>query len=482
MKFFRLDLLTLLISLFILNSCNNEGTIGLGVAPQLNGSLIDTSTVVINTVPDKGYYVPGTTPTDSISTTGLTKTPMGYFQDPVLGTIQSDVAVGLNLPGSSAYTLPSGTVVIDSAVLALKYANGFYGDSLTSKYKVNVYQLQTRPINGQAYYNTTSWPYDNTNLLGTRTFYARTHDSVKIYNIISGAPDTLIKAAPQLRIPINPGFIYNILFKASAAQLASNTVFVNNVKGLYIAIDKAGTQGPGGMFMFSLADSLNVYYHATNGTTVDTASISLPLTSNSTTTAARITRTPSAAVLNELANTNTGSRNVVYLQGLAGLRAKISFPYLKNIVKKLGSRIVISRAEVVITPVPGTGVPYWPQSKLTMYRYDLTNTPIELQDASSADPRGNIPANFGGGFNAGNQTYHFNVTAYVQDMMDGKTVDYGTYIATVDPLSTNTTTVDYLPTVETAGRTIAVGTVTDPNSPYYAARIKLNIIYTKINQ
>ncbi len=484
MKFFRLDLLTLLISLFILNSCKNEGTIGLGVTSGLNGNLIDTATVVINTVPDKGYYEgPGTTPDDSISTTGLTKTPMGYFQDPVLGSVQSDFAAGLNLPGGAAYTLPSGTVIIDSAVLALKYANGFYGDSLTSKYKVNVYQSLYRPVNGQAYYNTTSWgDYSNATILGTRTFYARTHDSVKITNIIAGKPDTLIKVAPQLRIPIDPGFIYNILFNAPAAQLASNTVFVNKVKGLYISIDKAGTQGPGGIFMFNPSDSLNVYYHAKSGTTVDTAMISLPLVSNSSTTAARIIRTPSPAVKAELANAKTGSRNVVYLQGLAGLRAKISFPYLQNIVKKLGSRIVVNKAEVVITPDSATTTPYKPQQKLTMYRYDITHTPIELQDASSTDPRGNSLANFGGFFNAGYQNYHFNVTAYVQDMMDGKTVDYGTYIATVDPLSTNTTTVDYLPTVETAGRTVAVGTVTDPSSRYYKARIKLNIIYTKIKQ
>ena len=59
--------------------------------------------------------------------------------------------------------------------------------------------------------------------------------------------------------------------------------------------------------------------------------------------------------------------------------------------------------------------------------------------------------------------------------MNGKTIDYGTFIAPVD--TTNTTTVDIAPTPQTAGRTIAVGT--DKNSPY---RIKLNIIYTKINK
>src|ERR1700761_8670323 len=104
MKFFRLDLLTLLISLFILNSCKNNSTIGLGVnsSNQLSGSFIDTSTIIVNTIPDQGYNPAGGTPQDSIITSGLTKTPLGYFKDPVLGTTESDIAVALNLPGGTA--------------------------------------------------------------------------------------------------------------------------------------------------------------------------------------------------------------------------------------------------------------------------------------------------------------------------------------------------------------------------------------------
>src|ERR1700759_1319796 len=107
MKFFRLDLLTLLISLFILNSCKNQDTVGLGVNAngKLSGSLVDTSTIVINTVLE-----------DSVVTSGQTgKNPLSYFNDPVFGTTESSIATNLNLPGSAAYSLPSGTITIDSA-------------------------------------------------------------------------------------------------------------------------------------------------------------------------------------------------------------------------------------------------------------------------------------------------------------------------------------------------------------------------------
>src|SRR4051812_18182331 len=126
MKFFRLDLLTLLISLFILNSCKNQDTIGLGVnsQTQVNGTMVDTSTIVVNTVGE-----------DSVVTSGLTKAPLGYFQDPIFGTTESNLAASLSLPGATAYALPSGTISIDSTRLVLHYVDGFYGDSVASSYK-----------------------------------------------------------------------------------------------------------------------------------------------------------------------------------------------------------------------------------------------------------------------------------------------------------------------------------------------------------
>ena len=477
MKFFRLDLLTLLISLFILNSCKNEGAVGLQIDPAtaLSGSLIDTSTIVINTITDKGFNAENSNPTDSVVTSGLGKTPMGYFIDPAFGPTESNMIVPLDLPGGSAYTLPTGTIIIDSAVLALKYADGFYGDSLASKFKVNVYQLGSRPVASRAYYNTSKWTYDNSTLVGTRTFFARTHKPIKIYDIIAGSPDTLKSVPPQLRIPVSRAFINKILFNASSSQLSSSAVFQNNVKGLYITLDKSGTTGAGGTFMFGLTDSLNVYYHTLSGTTIDTAMVALPISALNSSHAAQITRTPSSAVTTELANTGK-SRDVVYLQGLAGLRAKISFPYLRHILDTVGSRIVINKAELVITPVPGSDIPYHALPKLTMYQYDNTHNPIQLQDANAGiggDPRSGGIAVFGGFYLPALKSYHFIVTGYIQDLMDGKTKDYGTFIAPVD--TTNRRTVDIGTTPQTAGRSIIVGT--DKNSPY---RIKLNIVYTKL--
>jgi hypothetical protein len=465
MKFFKLDLLTLLISLFILNSCKNQDTIGLGVnnLNQLNGSLIDTATIIVNTIPE-----------DSVLTSALPKTPLSYFKDPLFGPTEANMAIDLGLPGGGTgpYVLPAGTVSIDSAVLVLRYADGFYGDSLASRYKVNVYQLSERILSNGNYYNTKQWNYNSGTLLGTRSFLAHPHDTIKINPVIAGSPDSLQKVPPQLRIPISKSFINSILFNASSTQLSSPLVFKNNVNGLYITLDKTGTTGAGGTLMFALDSAVNisVYYKAVSGSTIDTAQVSIP----STLHAAQIKHTYTTAIQTELNNTKT-SRNTFYLQGLAGLRAKISFPYLQNIVKTIGSDVVLNRAELVITPVAGSTIPFAPIPKITMYKYDIAHQRALLEDAITTDPRSGGVNVFGGFYSTTLQNYHFVITAYIQDLMRGAP-DYGTFLGPVDINSaTAGTAVDIAATPETAARTFAIGT--DKTSPY---RIKLNIIYTKI--
>jgi len=470
MKFFKLDLLTLLISLFILNSCKNQDSIGLGVtsATQLSGSLIDTSTIVVNTIPE-----------DTVITSTLGIAPLGFFKDPVFGNTESNIAMDLGLPGSGAYTVPTGTVNIDSVILIVRYSAGFYGDSLSSRYKVNVYQLNEKINSTTNYYNTKAWNYNSGTLLGTKTFFSRTHDSIYVNAIVAKQPDSLLKVPAQLRIPIDPSFVNTNLFLASATQLGSNLVFKNNVHGLYLTMDKTGVAGAGGTFMMALDSGVNmtVYYKNINGSTIDTTTVSLPA---ATVHAVQIKHTYSTAVQTELSNAKTGSRNAVYLQGNAGLRAKISFPYLKNLAKTLGTNYVINRAELVITPVSGSVIPFPPLPQINMYQYDIALQRTYLQDANAADPRSQGLTVFGGFYSTipiGYVTpsiagYHFVITGYVQDLMRGATLDYGTYIGAVQPTSAISSA--YLaPTAQISSRSVLIGT--DKTSPY---RMKLNIIYT----
>ncbi|MCJ8208191.1 DUF4270 domain-containing protein [Mucilaginibacter sp. RS28] len=473
MKFFRIDLLTLLISLFLFNSCKNENNIGLSIddASQVNGTLIDTATVFTNTVPE-----------DSVSTGSLTPAPLAYFKDPVIGTSEANIATSLNLPSSSAYTVPTGTITVDSAVLVMKYAtaNAFYGDSLTTRYKLNAYQLVNRPSPSTVYYNTAIFPYNSSNQLGTLTFNARPGTKIKITDIVTGKADTLKKVNPQIRVKLNTDFFKTNLFGASANALASNSLFQNQVKGLYLTLDK-NQVGTGGRMFFNMdSTTVDIYYRNNTGTSIDTAVVSLPANNFATEIKHNNYTT---AVKNALATTT--SQEVVYLDGLVGTRAKISFPYLKNFMNNAGGNIAINRAELIVSVLPGSDIPYTPQGKLTMYRLDISKRRTYIPDAQgnltangiATDPRFISADVFGGYYNSVKKEYHFVITGYISDLMRGKLIDYGTYIAPTPFATSTVVSIDASP--DAIGRVIAVGGISNKASANYQYRMRLNILYTK---
>jgi hypothetical protein len=453
MKFYKLGLLTLLISLFILSSCKRQDGIGLDPATEVTGTLLTDTSVIANTVPE-----------DSVITNNAkARAPLAYFKDPELGTTEANIAVVLSTPGAVSYTLPTGTITIDSARLILPYStNGFYGDSLLSAYKIDVHQLSERIVTSKGYYNTKHFEF-NSALLGTKTFAARAHDTLKILSQVKGGPDTLIKVPPQVRVPIDADFIKQNFFNASQSSLTTPAIFENFVKGLYITLDKNQTTGAGGNMFFNLTNAaLTVYYRNNSGTAIDTTAISLALGTNVN----EIKHTYSTNVKAALANTSTNG--LIYLQGLVGLRAKVTLPDVKKIFASAGN-VVINRAELVVKVNPGSAAPFAPIKRLSLYKYDIAHQRTTLQDASTTDPRASAAL---GGYNATTGEYHFIVTAYLQDLLRGKAVDYGTYLAPTDPTIATT---DLSPNANYAERSI----VSAKNSPY---RIKLNIIYTKTSQ
>ncbi len=481
MKLFRSDLLTLLISLFILGglaSCKNQSDVGLPLGSQeLSGTLLSYDDITIKTDTEN-------TNLDISGSTSGSKMPLASFVDSRIGTTTSNIVTALSLPGNVAYTKPSGTVTTDSVVLELRYADGFYGDSLNSRYKVNVYQLTNKLQLGQSeYYSSQRWAHESANLINTAKagpYNVRPKTSVKIRNIIKGKPDKDSLAIPQLRVALDPSFFSSRIF--NPATIGSVASFQNSLKGLYISLQRNNANEIGGSAMLDIANSnIKVYYRADTAGTIDTNSVTLPFSG----TVAEISHTYTDEVTKALAATAT-TNDVFYIQGNAGLRAKIAFPNLKTIFGTTPiSSIAINRAELVITPVAGTDVPFVPLPQLSLYRLDITKQRRQVPDGAVSSTGQPLDARFisvpvfGGNYVKATKDYHFVITGYISDLIRGKTTDYGTYLGAIDTLSRNkgsSATVDYLPTAATSARLIAVGS--NKSSQY---KIKLNIIYTKNN-
>lgn len=230
------------------------------------------------------------------------------------------------------------------------------------------------------------------------------------------------------------------------------------------------------------ASGLMLYYrkqNATTATATDTVSVNFPINASSGPVAASVKHTYLSNVQVQLDNPDT-QYPVTYLNSLAGLRNKLSFPYLGNLKTAIG-KIVVNKAELVIDLSSGTDVaPFRAASRLALYRYDIAGQRKNLPDNDVGDgyyTAGDARASatvFGGYFDSVNKRYVFGITAYIQDLLSGKTEDYGTFLA-VSPYSTFT----YLNTFNVGSRAVIGSYKKNPSAG--DKLIKLNVYYTKIN-
>lgn len=459
MRFTKSDLLTLLVSLFILGGCKNPTGIGLEVDPNIaiKSTIVDTSTVFTKLINQ-----------DSILSNGTEKSVLAYFKDPIFGTTTSNIAAALTLP-SSNYTFGKNPI-LDSAVLVLPFA-GFYGDSLNTNYTVEVRQLNEVVYNDspKSYYNTKKWLVKST-LLGTKNVMAAYKDSIIIQDIITGKKDTVKKVIPQLRITLDKTFITNNILKTDSLNLLSNKVFNDFFKGLYVSLNKTTTTNNGGVFLLDTytqgASRLDLFYKKTSTTgTIDTVTVALPISGSSGFAVSELTwDLTGTAVQTELSSTSKTSTNL-YIKGLSGTKIKVDFPYLSKL-KSLGSNIAINRAELILQVVSGTETPYKPIPRLRTFRWDIAERPQYIPDENPNDPR-NFGAGYIGGFyNSTTKSYVFNYTGYIQDLVSGKTKNYGTFITTSDFTSA-------VGALSEPGRTQTGG-----SNPTY--KVKLKIYYTDL--
>jgi hypothetical protein len=460
MRLYKLDLLTLLISLFILSSCQETESIGIVVDPasEIKGNLIDTLTINASTVAE-----------DSIITNNLAQYPLGYLNDPILGKTTGNIGMSLTLdpPGLSFGTSP----VLDSAVLVLFYGKEFHGDS-TSKFQVEVRQLNS-PLNATTqHYNTRSISYNNS-ILGSKFLRFNLKDSIRITELVKGKPDVQKSKTPHIRIQLDKNFITNNILAANTSTLASNTEFNKAINGLYLTVNKNQTTGKGGIVFLNLTDSsrLEVYYKSQNGTAIDTTLQKFPIKNNTTPVIAEFKHDYSGtAVQTQLSNPNT-KFDYTFVQGLAGLRTKLNFPYLEKL-KSLGN-ITINKAELVLTVVDGTDQ-IKPAPRLLLYSTDIAKQRQFTPDFGPNPVVSMSDLDFGGFYDNKNKRYKFVVTTYIQDILGGRLKQYDTYIA---PVGINYTRQNGpLPSGATA-----TSAVIGSGKLGVSYKMKLNIIYSKIN-
>lgn len=377
MKFNKVkDLLIVLIGLFILQACKKEGDIGLEqqIDEQgLYGRLVDTCTVQIFSVKD-----------DTLITSNYVRNQLGDFHDPLVGRTISTIAFQATL---SKNNVDFGTgLVLDSIVMVLGYpavqADRFYGDS-SSRMEINVYQLDENISNDSIYYSNKTYKTKST-AIATKNIQPRPNDSLFIQNVRVGKADTVAKVYPQLRIRLDDAFGNELLSKSGQTALSSSTAFLDAYKGFYITATKLS--GDGGTMSFDLTNTnrsyVALYYKvnkdSTSSTVKDTTNFVFNINSSSANVNKYVHDYTGTEVTAQLADSTLG-KDKIFIQSLAGLRGKLRFPTLENLLDS--GNIAVNRAELIFKPLSGTETPYAPIGTIAIKGRYKDNTEVLLNTA-----------------------------------------------------------------------------------------------------
>ncbi|TXI13214.1 MAG: DUF4270 family protein [Pedobacter sp.] len=466
MKIIRLDLLTMLISLFSFSACqkSNPNNVGLMVNPQdaINSIFTNAITVTSTTVTDS----------DPIQTSFLTKYPYGVLTDPLFGTTTSNLLMSLNLPSSN---LTFGTSpVIDSAVLVLNYSNEYYGDP-NAQFNFEVYQLSNRLISTSNLYNTNTDVPQST-IIGSKTCRIQINKQVLVTPIINGAAGTPANIAPHVRIRMDA--FGATLLSTQPSSFVSNDTFDDFVKGLYLKALPATGSSIGGIVFFDLisgGSKLELYYHNAGSNTINY--ITFPIqTSGSNPSIAAFSHNFSGGGATEVqSKLNQAGTNYTFVQPMAGVRTQVNFPDLSPLTSQ--GNITINKAELVVsaqTLGSDNALVFTPAPRLYLYQTDIAGQRKYIPDCNGADPRGLSDIDFGGFYSTGDQKYRFIITSYIQDMVNKNSKQYNTYISVADSTASRPTA---LFSSATTARRVVIGGGT--NGSQY--QMKLNITYSKTN-
>lgn len=368
----------------------------------------------------------------------------GQMSDPDFGSSTSEILAQLKNTSNPDFE----NVRFDSAFLILPYASaGVYGDT-TMTQTLRVYQLADTIANSKNYKSTDDIAVSN-EIGSVENFYPRPRTISKILDTAS----TTVKAA-HLKVPLSQSFGQSLV-AIDSLTMTNEFLFWKATKGLKITSTTSAT--PGAMLAFNLNSSncfIRVYY-TQNDTVRKTASYSLAAGNKFMHFNHDYTGTPAAAAM---AATNP---DLLYLQGMNGLRLKLEFPTAQSLDK-----VLINKAELELTALSSTLLlPEANQlatfNKTTDSTYTLTN------DASYSLTYASNTFQYFGGFpekEGSVQKYRMTMTKRFQEMVDA---------ADGDPKS-STIYIYVYPRQLSAARSIIYG-VNNPTNP-----LKMKLKYTKL--
>ena len=431
--------LLLFVALIFFASCKKVPNIGSGLQPS--------SSYIKVAFTGEQNIVAETERIDSLSTKAASLSLVGDLNDPIFGNSNLSFYTQVGLTSNSVKWEEGATT--DSIVLQMIYS-GYYGDTLTPL-TLKVYEV-TESMSGDSmtYYSNTSFAYGDE--LASYTFSPRPKTRANIDD------DSLTAAV--IRIPIDNAL--GERFISNESQFASNSAFMNYFKGLYVSCEPVSSTGS--ICYFNLLNTksyIRMYYHSDHDTTFYDFNVSDKYIRFNHFEHDYNTAT------NPIAFDDTTSNQYLFVQSTAGVRSRLIFPNIAQWAKDMNTNVLINEAKLIMNGANGmiNGV----DNDTAMFTQPVQLVVVKANEDGSYSilPDQLVGTTyFNGMYDSKNDQVWFRISEYIQDLVlaGPDAENYGLFVYTYSG-------------AYNAKRWVFHG----PDSPDTTNRIKLEIIYSKID-
>ncbi len=391
-------------------SCKDDpNATGIGILP---GADLATVGKVAEVATNKAF-----THNDTIQRTdGLQYNILGTFNDPKFGKTQADFACQFRIAQFPDF---GENPQIDSLSLILLYKD-VYGDTITPQ-SIKVYELESPISTDVTQGDGTSKPqryYQDVDLKALASVVSIGElDFIPKIRLDSAQTDTIIQ---QLVINLDNSFGEKLI-NAAPEDMENPDAFADFFKGLYVETQDV-SDGGALMHMNTLSSgsALVLFY---SNQEEDSLFYSYNINSNS----ARVSRFSHDYSTTDFAanlNSETNQDSLIYLQTMGGIRSKLELPFLNawrdSVKTGINKAELILHVDTVASEYPSMVIPN--QIVLTAIDEDgLQYLPADYSISLSL---------FGGRFNDDDNTYRFNITRHLQEIVNGEKDNFGFYLST----------------------------------------------------
>lgn len=389
-----------LLSVFVLlaYACEESDQIGLElIESPVEMNTTDTLTIRAVTARD-----------DSVATNMTGRNILGVLNDPEFGTTRAGIYTETRLPFNN---LSLGeNPQLDSVHLVLNYTGEYYGN-VEVFHQLRVYELSENfPARDTLFSNLEIPHYADPITRDPDGFRLRPAptDSVMV--------DTILRP-PHIRIPLSDAYGQKLIDANDTEAFDNVPNFLDAFKGLYITIDD-DAEDLGALYaidMLAPMTSIQLYYHNDDDTLQQMTQF--PINEF----AKRATKVDHFGF--EGANESLRAQvehedfaqgdSLLFVQSLGVSRANVYIPYLDDLTELQG--VVINKAELVVPVQEGFATEdLYETDNLLLLRFREDG---DLGFLSDYHVGGSY---FGGNLDKEKMEYRFNISQYVQDLMDGR--------------------------------------------------------------